>query len=544
MTAAFRRSPWLLSGVLFLVPAALLAADKKPTDAGAVAAAIDREVETRLKKDRIPASPEADDAEFLRRACLDLTGRIPTAEKAAAFLDSKDAKKREKLIDELLASPEYGKHFANAWHDLIIPRTPLPGGTDAEALRRAFEECFNRDLGWGETLTRLILAKDATKESNFHAFYRVNGDMGGNPMANVAVRSYARLFLGMKMECAECHDDPYRPHKQQQYWGMAAFFGRVTNAGGRDSFRIAETTGYKTPKGNNFKLVVGKDGALAIHLEAWKNVGKPIKPQLPGGEPLSFGPKEPMLPTFAGWATAADNASFARATANRLWAHFFARGLVNPIDDLHDDNPPSHPELLRLLADEFTRSKGDLKHLIRCVCNSHAYQRSSRPVDGNDKLDDVRFARAPLRPLTAEMLLDSLGVAYGKAELLPRSAPSGRRPRDAKPTLTRQDFVRLFATNDVEGDPSDYSGGIAQALHLMNAPLYNAGGDVIGKLTDAKLTPEQAVERLYLGTLSRRPTAAELKRKLALVNKHRTTREGLAGVLWTLVNSSEFAINH
>lgn len=540
---------WLLLAAALLPGWQARGAAPPPSGRGqpaAVAAEIDRLIDAGLRERKIAPSPAADDAEFLRRACLDITGKIPTPERAAAFLDGKDARKREKLIDELLASPDHGRHFANTWHDLIVPRTPLPGGTDPEALRRAFEECFNNGTPWGETVSRLILARGATKEKNFHAFYRVNGDMGGQPMANVVARSFNRLFLGVKMECAECHDDPYKPWTQRQYWGMAAFFGRIGPTK-RGDFRAAETTGYKTPKGNNFRLVVGKDGALAIHLEAWKNVGKPVRPQLPGGPPLSFSRGEPMLPTFAAWATAPGNPYFARATANRVWAQLMGRGLVNPVDDFHEGNPPSHPQLLVLLAGEFTRSGGDTKHLVRCVCNSRAYQRTSRPFAGNEKFEDARFARMPLRPLTAEMLLESLGVAYGKAELLPREVkkPGKKRPGRVKPAgPVRADFIRLFATNDVDGDPTLYSGGIPQALHLMNAPLFNAGGEAVGRLLDAKLSPEQAIERLYLGALSRRPTAAELKRKLALLKKHKTTREGLNGVLWALVNSSEFAINH
>jgi len=180
----------------------------------AVAAKLDQLIETRLAREKIPASDSADDAEFLRRIHLDLIGRIPTPERAAAFLDSKARDKRAKLIDELLADPEYGKHFGNVWHDLVIPRTPISERINPEALRAAFVECFNNNLPWHEVVGRVVMCQGDDRDKNFLAFYQVNGDMGGKPMANVVARSFTRLFLGVRMECAECHDDPYKPWKR------------------------------------------------------------------------------------------------------------------------------------------------------------------------------------------------------------------------------------------------------------------------------------------------------------------------------------------
>lgn len=170
-----------------------------------VAAEIDRLIEVRLANEKVPPSPITEDAEFLRRVHLDLIGRIPTPDRAVAFLDSKETNKRSKLIDELLASPEYGKHFGNVWHDLIVPRTSINAKINPEALRAAFTDCFNANLPWSEVSARLTLCQGGTKEKNFLAFHQVNGDMGGNPMANVVARSFSRLLLGVRMECAECH---------------------------------------------------------------------------------------------------------------------------------------------------------------------------------------------------------------------------------------------------------------------------------------------------------------------------------------------------
>jgi hypothetical protein len=473
---------------------------------------------------------------------------VPTARRAAEFLDSNDADKRAKFIDELLADPEYGKHFANVWHDLIIPRTPLFNDIKPEALRAAFVPEFNDNQVWSRIVGRVILCQDGSAERNFLAYYRVNGDMGGKPMANVAARSFSRLFLGVRMECAECHDDPYKQWTQQEYWGLAAHFGRVTLAkdaknGAKDSVAIVEERGYNPPKGNNFRLTVRADGALQIHMEARTEVGKAVLPMVLGGKPLTFTATQPMLPSLVEWVGSPSNPYFARAAVNRWWHHFFARGLVHPVDDLHDGNEPSHPELMKLLTEDFTRSHHDLKHLIRCICNSKTYQRTSRPVPGNDKVIEPQFSRMPLKVLTAEMLLDSLDSVCGQGELFPRVAPTPTRRGQPVPMLRKQ-FIDLFNTNDIEGDATDYNHGIPQVLHLMNGPLNKACREVVTRLLKDQPDSEKVIASLYLATLSRRPTETELKRKLDLVALHKTREEGLAGVLWTLLNQSEFIVNH
>lgn len=521
--------------------------EAKRQDPQVVAAQIDRLIEARLTKEKIPFSPLADDAEFLRRVHLDLIGRIPTPDRAAAFLDSKDPDKRGKLIDELLADKEYGKNFANVWHDLIIPRTPIFADIKPEALRTAFAPAFQENMPWSDIVAKVILCDGGTAESNFLAFYRVNGDMGGKPMANVVSRSFTRLFLGSRMECAECHDDPYKPWTQKEYWGIAAHFGRVmlrkdSKNGPKMAVDIVEDRGYLPPKGNNFRLTVKADGGLVIHMESRTDVGKSVLPAVPGGQAFSYSAGQPMLPSLVNWVRSPDNPYLARAAANRWWAHLFSRGLVNPVDDFYEGNEASHPELLKLLTAEFTNSHHDLKHLIRCICNSKTYQRTSQPVAGNDRVDDPLFSRMPLKVLTAEMLLDSLGVACSNSELFPRTAPPVRR--GSPPPFTRKHFIALFNTNDVEGDPTDYNHGVPQVLHLMNGPLNRAAADAAARLLKDKSAPESVIETLYLATLSRRPTADEMKRKLALVGQHKTREEGLAGVLWTLINQSEFIVNH
>lgn len=189
-----------ITAILACAGTALAAEPRTPTE---VAAEIDKVIDAKLAAAKVTASPMSDDAEFLRRACLDLTGRVPTPEKAAAFLDSKAADKRAKLVEELLTDPNYAKHFANVWYDRIVPRIPLTKQIDTASLRAALAADFAANRPWGEQIGRIIRCDSGTPEANYLAFHRVNGDMGGNPMANVNARVYSRLFLGVRMECAE-----------------------------------------------------------------------------------------------------------------------------------------------------------------------------------------------------------------------------------------------------------------------------------------------------------------------------------------------------
>jgi hypothetical protein len=271
---------------------------------------------------------------------------------------------------------------------------------------------------------------------------------------------------------------------------------------------------------------------------AFRNAGKVVKAKFPdGGEP-TLDPTKSFRPAFAAWLTARENPYFARAAANRLWAHFLGRGLVNPLDDFREDNPPSHPALLQLLADEFAGSAFDLKHLIRCICNSKAYQRTSRPLPEN-RNDKLLFSRTEAKLLTPEMLLDSLEVAMG-GQIVPIT-PTPKAKTVLYVVGPREELLMMFATKEASEPAPEFRHGIVQALRLMN---ITSRAPIVDRLVGPGKSTERIIEELYLAALARRPSAEELKRSGAFVARKQDPKDGYAGLLWVLLNQSEFILNH
>jgi mono/diheme cytochrome c family protein len=502
-----------------------------------VAGAIDQHLDRALAAAKLTAAPRGDDAEFLRRVTIDLTGRIPTAEQATAFLDSKDPDKRAKLIDTLLASPQYGEQLGRTWRDWVCPpELPSDGNGGAQPVTEA--QNFGKWLGarfaagdsW-DRITRDILTVEGDINGKPQViFFGLVGD-GGKVTPGGSARAVGSLFMGVQLQCAECHDDPYRAWAQREHWALAAFFSKVTG----DFRKVSETPVSPTA------------AQINIPRSAFKNAGTDVRAAFLGGNPLQLEKDAPMRPAFVDWLTAKDNPYFARAFANRLWLYFFARGIVHPVDDFRDLNPPSHPGLMKLLANEFAASGFDVKHLIRCVCNSQAYQRTSRVTPGTSDATvaalTATFGRMPLRVMTADMLYDSLKLAYGDPKLDlrgfdPKEIANGQSTPVAD---AYGEFLRRFGTN--KEDSTDFTHGIPQLLTMLNHPRLLAGSqalDAYQKSTPGA-TPEQTVEWLYLATLSRRPSSTE-QAEAQLYLQKAGDKKSYVGVLWMLVNRSEFLL--
>lgn len=522
----------------------------KPGVPADVAAAIDRAIDKRLLERKVRTSEPVDDATILRRMTLDLTGRVPTTDQAIRFLDSKDVDKRAKWIDELLAAPAFGQHVGTIWHNLLVPLDNNKRVVDP-VFANWLADGFNSGHGWDKTVAAVLTATGTARKDPAVSFTLTNPDS-----KEMAVKS-ARVFMGVRLDCAECHDHPHRRWSQENYWGTVAFFSRTLTEGRTKT--VEETA---EPNGSSAKRTLAQlppRGAIKIPMDAATNVGKVVKPRLLDDTVPELGPAPPYRPILAAWVTSRGNPYFARAAANRAWAQCFGRGLVEPVDDLDESRQPVHPEVLSLLAREFVASGYDFKHLFRCICQTHAYQRSSRPLP-NDDTAVALFARMPMKVMTPEVLLDSISVAAGEPVFaIPSTRPEPVVAGDPKKksgdpyeaALGKANAAlrpRVSAINQLitppGADATDYRLGVMQALRVMNGPPFDGNPALAARLAKEEADPVRMIERLYLRSLSRRPTPEEARRMADFVARQKDRGVGYVGVLWVLVNSAEFVTNH
>lgn len=502
-------APTLASRAMSMAPA---------PDASELAGLIDRHVETRLKADHLAPAEPAGDAEFLRRVYLDLHGVIPSAEQAARFLSDPRPDRRERLVDTLLADPRYGEHLGDLWQGYLI--SPLADDRQARAdrLRKWLAERFNS--GTWDRLTTELLTATGKPDENPAVGCLVEGRLPRSVPDLTELTS--RYFLGVRLSCAQCHNHPFVAWKQQDFWGMAAFFTQV-----------------QTPGKPKQVYSVGLSDNPALTLESLKDGAPdgfmPVSPTfLDGSTPPANGQISHRA-ALAAWLTSPTNPYFARAMANRTWWVLFGRGIVNPVDDMHSGNPPSHPELLDLLARKFAESGFDLKYLTRAIVLSRAYQRTSRPGDAPDTQATL-FGRMSVKVLTPGQLYDSLVTALG-----PPAARVGKRPQSDP----RAEFVQFFS-DDAAPDPTAYRRGIPHLLRQMNSGQF-AGGN-LAMLAERLARPERPVNEvaddLFLTLLSRRPSAAEHELFRAHVARSGSLAAAARELTWALLMTSEFSLNH
>jgi Protein of unknown function (DUF1549)/Protein of unknown function (DUF1553) len=507
----------------------------------------------------IRPAPLADDSEYLRRVYLDLAGRIPGIDEVSAFLADQSADKRAQVVARLLKDDRYVEHFTNVWRHLLVPElmanvnVQVQNGNGFDGwLRKQIAGNVRYDQFARELLTVPFAAErirggkaamNRPEESSPNdpspaAFYTAKEAKPENLAA-----STARILLGVRIECAQCHDDKQGHWSREQFWSYAAFFAglspnRESTSGVREVFDKREMTipGSSTVVEAEF---------LGGGIPQWKfNVGSRV--------------------TLADWVIAPDNPYFARAAVNRLWAHFFGIGLVDPEDDLRKDNPPSHPELLEELARQFVAHDFDVQYLIRAITASDAYRRTSAVTEGAD-LNPRAFTRMNLKRLTPEQLFDSLAEATGY-----REPPTPQNPRVPVPFRggARGEFLNLFASG--VSSRTEVQLSIPQALLLMNGRFVSEAlqtkdatlvdlalrwtkldaktgsnaiylGTVAG---DAKLDSAGRLDALFLATLSRKPTPGETEKLVRYVEGTADRKRALAGVFWALLNSAEFIVNH
>jgi hypothetical protein len=521
-----------------------------------VAAEIDKIINARLAEDKIPASPLCDDAEFIRRASLDIRGRVPSMERTVAFLNDKDPNKRAKLIDEFLADSEYGEHFAIIWyHRIVKPDDDNRLLIAGNKLQDWLEDSINQNQGWNKIAYELLTASGDRDENPPVTFFLTNVNANKNryePAPNKLTTASSRLFFGVKLECCECHNHPYNTMKQTDYWGVAAFFGNThaENANKKDAkagVTASVQEGRVSNAGGGGKKAKDKEvttsHAAFGSIEIPDSKGKTVRAKFLNAETPNVNSGQPLRPVLAKWLTSEQNPFFARAMVNKMWANFFGRGIINPVDDMSDEDKATHPEVLKLLADEFVASGFDLKHLIRCICLSESYQRSSQALPSN-KEDDKLYSHMKPKVLSADMLFDSLAVVLGH----PVGGDEGGKAKGQKkygggPRAAFRKFFHAEADDDV-GVVEDYNQGIPQALRLLNAPGISNTNEAVSRIRKSADGQDKVIVGIYLTVLSRLPTDADVKKMKEFAAKESNANKAYNDMMWALLNSAEFMFNH
>jgi hypothetical protein len=492
-------------------------------DAAALAKLIDAEIARKLDTAKLTPSPICSDDEFLRRAYLDITGVIPSADKARAFLDSTEPDKRVKLLDELLADANYGRRAADIWTAKLYPIDSMNRFVLKEPLYKWFEEQFNKNSPWNKLVTDLVTATGSVEENPAVTYFLANRSID---KLNDTV---AQHFMGIQLQCAQCHNHPFTGWKQTEYWGMAAFFSKVRTDNPKNPAKGGDAT----------KIGVQESNARSMVKDFLPESAKTLPAKFLGGPAPTLDVNEPYRPVLAKWMTDPNNPFFARAMVNRTWAHLFGRGIVHPVDDMMPENEPSHPELLDALARHIaTAGEFDVKYLVKAICLSQTYQRTSKPTADN-KADVKLFSHMTMKVLSPEQLFDSLAQVTGNiGGGGPKAKAKGVR---GAPAGARAQFVNFFLAGADTTSPIDYEAGIPQALRLMNSPIANNPA-VVRSIVGSATKPEDAIEKIYLAALSRRPTADETRMLTEYVAKAGSPNTAYSDILWAVLNSSEFTL--
>ncbi|HVC98668.1 MAG TPA: DUF1549 and DUF1553 domain-containing protein [Pirellulales bacterium] len=552
---------WETSAKAGDVPAVSL---RDELDAAALTALIDRELAARWEAEGIDPAPPADDAEFLRRVSLDIVGKIPRVSDVRAFLDDHGPDKRRRLVEQLLESGTHAAHFANAWRELLLPGAN--NNLETRGLAPPFEAWlkirFSTDTPYDRWVTELLTSAAAAQADGNplatrasvpspSAFYQFNERKPESLAANTS-----RVFLGTQVQCAQCHDHPFARWKQQQFWAMAAFFGAaapVDNAAQNEAVEVEEGRTTEAPAASPAPASPATDtpatGTPATGPAAGLSIKIPetdtiVEAKFLDGSSPTWRPGDDPRLELTRWIVSRDNPYFARAAVNRIWEHFFGRGLVDPVDDMDEKNPPSHPELFAELARQFVYHGYDSKYLIRAITSSRAYQLTSRTDSGGSD-DPQNFARMPLRRMTPEQLYDSLAEATGHRDTAPRQqgavfgVETGRAAFQAK-----------FA--DASARRSEAQTSILQALSLMNGTFVADATSLERSETLAAIvelefldTPAR-IEALFMASLNRPCEPGEAERFATYVDAAGPDGKNaaLADVFWALLNSAEFIMNH
>jgi Protein of unknown function (DUF1553)/Protein of unknown function (DUF1549) len=513
---------------------------------------IDDWILAKLGRLNLVPAPPCTDSEFIRRASLDALGVLPTADEARSFLDDAAPDKRVRLIDRLLERPEFVDYWSYKWSDLLLVSSARLRPKAVEAFSKWIRQRVSVNEPWDRFVRELVTAKGSTLQhgaANFYALHEDPQDMA---------ETVSMAFLGMAINCAHCHDHPLEKWTNDDYYGMANLFARVRSKDG---------------SGDGDRVVFVADRGELIQ----PRTGRPQRPRPLDGKAIPFDSTTDRREILAGWLASPDNPYFSHAIVNRVWANFMGPGLVEAVDDMRLTNPPSNPELLAALAGDLTKNGYDLKALMRKILTSAAYQRSSRTLPGNEG-DERFYSRFYPRRLSAEVLLDAVSQVTGSPTTF-AGHPAGTRALELADSATDSYFLKVFGrperllTCECErsNDPS-----MSQVLHIANGDTLNskieAPNNHIAAMLERGADNGEIVDDLYLSALSRRPTAKERRRLLAILaenpqasaapaglnttaqragkraraadSRFSARRRAVEDLYWGVLSSKEFLFNH
>lgn len=487
---------------------------------------IDTLVWKKLKDLNVLPSEQIDDAKYLRRVYLDLIGRLPTADEVTSYLKDNTADKRKLIVEQLLDRPEYVDFWANKWADLLRPNPYRVGIKATMSLDAWIRDAFRQNQPLDKFASQLITAKGSTWRNGAVTVFR------DRRTPEEITTMFSQLFLGVRLECAKCHQHPFEVYSQRDFYSLAAYFSRVGYKG----------TGLSPPiSGSEEIVLVSSKGQVKHPLTGEVLAPAPLK-----GEAVEVPTGDDPRRYFAEWLTDQENDRLAKALVNRIWGELFGVGIVDPVDDMRATNPPSNPELLDSLAAEFKRLGFDQKQLLKLIVSSNVYALSSLPNDTNAS-DNRNFSRHYRRLSKAEVVADAIADVIGVRDNfdgMPKQARAMQLWTFRSPSETLDTFGRPDPNQDPPCERLPEA-TMTQALHLMNAPniqsKLTSDEGLPAKLAASDHSDEQIVEQLYLCTYSRLPQMVERQAMLAILQEsNQNRRQVLEDLLWSLLNTPEF----